>query len=74
MIKGNVTAEEVKRVPESLTGQYQAGRRYIEVPERRRKPTGYVEIVGATQHNLKKVDVKVPLGTLTCVTGVSGSG
>jgi excinuclease ABC subunit A len=62
------------RVPESLTGQFLSGVRQIEVPARRRKPTGYVEIDGATQHNLKKVNVKVPLGVFTCVTGVSGSG
>jgi excinuclease ABC subunit A len=68
------TAQEVMRVPESLTGQYLSGARSIPVPETRRTPAGYVEIGGATQHNLKKVDVKLPLGTLTCVTGVSGSG
>jgi excinuclease ABC subunit A len=68
------TAEEVMRVPESLTGQFLSGRRTIPVPAQRRKPAGHVQILGATQHNLKKVDVKIPLGTLTCVTGVSGSG
>jgi excinuclease ABC subunit A len=68
------TAEEVTAVAESLTGQFLAGTRRIEIPARRRTPTGYVEIQGATQHNLKKVDVKVPLGTFCCVTGVSGSG
>jgi excinuclease ABC subunit A len=68
------TAEEVMRVPESLTGQFLAGTRRIEIPVRRRTPSGYVEIGGATQHNLKKVDVKIPLGVFTCVTGVSGSG
>ena len=61
-------------VKESLTGQFLSGTRRIEPPEKRRKPTGYVEIVGATQHNLRNVDVKVPLGVFCAVTGVSGSG
>ncbi|MDX6602552.1 MAG: excinuclease subunit, partial [Solirubrobacterales bacterium] len=68
------TAADVERVPESLTGQFLAGTRTVAVPEKRRKPTGYLEVLGASQHNLKGVDVRVPLGTLTCVTGVSGSG
>ena len=68
------TADEVMRVKESLTGQFLARTRTIEVPATRRKPAGYIEIEGATQHNLKKVDVKVPLGVFCCVTGVSGSG
>ena len=68
------TADEVERAPESLTGQYLSGARAIRAPEKRRTPSGYVEIVGATQHNLKSVNVKLPLGTFTCVTGVSGSG
>jgi excinuclease ABC subunit A len=68
------TAEEVMRVPESLTGQFLSGERSIPLPEQRKAPTGYVDILGATQNNLRKIDVKIPLGTLTCVTGVSGSG
>jgi excinuclease ABC subunit A len=68
------TADEVEAVAESLTGQYLAGTRRIEVPAKRRRPGGYVEITGASQHNLKNVNVKVPLGVLTAVTGVSGSG
>jgi excinuclease ABC subunit A len=68
------TADEVAKVADSLTGQFLAGTRVIEVPARRRRPSGYIGIEGAAQHNLQNVDVKIPLGVLCCVTGVSGSG
>ncbi len=68
------TAAEVEQVPESLTGQFLSGSRVVDVPAKRRTPSGYVEIHGASQHNLRSIDVHVPLGVLTCVTGVSGSG
>jgi excinuclease ABC subunit A len=68
------TAEQISAVEDSLTGQFLSGKRTIAVPARRRTPSGYLEIKGATENNLKRVDVKVPLGVLTGVTGVSGSG
>src|SRR3954462_2051239 len=68
------TPQEVMAVEESATGQFLAGTRVTEVPKKRRKPSGYIEIEGAKQHNLKKVNAKIPLGTFTAVTGVSGSG
>ena len=68
------TPEEVMAVAESATGQFLAGTRSIAVPAKRRRPAGYIEIEGAAQHNLRGVDVKVPLGVFCAVTGVSGSG
>ena len=76
---GNViaqgTAEEIKLVPNSVTGQYLSGRKQIQVPKKRRKSKGKsIEIIGASENNLKNINVKIPLGVFTCVTGVSGSG
>jgi excinuclease ABC subunit A len=68
------TAEEVGAVADSLTGQFLAGTRRIEVPVRRRTPSGYVGVQGAAENNLRKIDVAFPLGVLCSVTGVSGSG
>lgn len=68
------TAEEIMQVENSITGQYLSGKLQIPVPETRRKPQGYLTIKGAEENNLKKVNVKIPLSVMTCVTGVSGSG
>lgn len=68
------TAEEIMKNPDSITGAYLSGRLQIPVPSERRTPTGWITVRGAQENNLKKIDVSFPLGVMTCVTGVSGSG
>ena len=68
------TAQEIMQNEDSLTGAYLSGRKQIAIPSKRRKPAGWVEVRGAAENNLKNVNVKFPVGVMTCVTGVSGSG
>lgn len=67
-------AQEIMKNQNSLTGDYLSGRRQIAIPSKRRKPAGWIEVRGAAENNLKKINVKFPVGVMTCVTGVSGSG
>ena len=69
------TIDEIKKCNKSVTGQYLSGKKKIEVPDKRRQPNGKsIEIIGARENNLKDINVKIPLGVFTCITGVSGSG
>ncbi len=71
---GDGTVEDLIKSPRSITGKYLSGELKIEVPKERRKPTGWIEVRGAKENNLKNINVKIPTGVMTCVTGVSGSG
>ena len=73
-VVGFGTIDEIKKIENSITGQYLSGKKKIEVPQVRRKAEKYIEIKGAKENNLKNIDVKIPLGVMCCVTGVSGSG
>ncbi|MDR7856551.1 excinuclease ABC subunit UvrA [Tissierella sp.] len=74
-IIGEGTVEDIKNNPDSITGLYLSGKRKIEIPEERRKPNEkWIEVIGAEENNLKNLDVRIPIGLFTCVTGVSGSG
>lgn len=71
---GEGAVEDLIKSPRSITGKYLSGELKIEVPKERRKPTGWIEVRGAKENNLKNINVKIPTGVMTCVTGVSGSG
>jgi len=73
-VVGKGTADELKNFEESITGKYLSGELKIDVPKERRKPKDWIEVKGAKENNLKNINVKIPLGVFTCVTGVSGSG